>query len=266
MKKYILAVTVFFILPLYSMHYLRSLAGYDSDYYYEQLLQAAAGQKDQEALRKVLRYANLNVINKPDAAGDTALHIAAHNNTKTAIELLVNHPGIAINSKNKAQETPLSCAVARCNIQAVKALLAVGAEINIKNALGFTALHTAIDEGSAAQKEIIPLLLQAGAYLTIRDKQDRTPATLAANVHRAPPTDVNIRKAINALIINHILTEIVPKKCKAWVKLLSTNRSKLDETSAVPLLNKDVLYIIAGYITKAEVAKKLKIDELTLYL
>ncbi len=74
--------------------------------------------------------------------------------------------------------TPLFSAARAANAEAVGALLAAGAEVNVRDAQELTPLHKAAFVGSV---EICRLLLEAGAELEARDRNGRTPLHTAAD-------------------------------------------------------------------------------------
>lgn len=66
---------------------------------------------------------------------------------------------------------PLHLAVAKNDLEAVRALIAAGADLDEQDHLGRTALHDAVYRDA----EILIELLAAGAQLRIRDQNGRTP-------------------------------------------------------------------------------------------
>jgi len=99
------------------------------------------------------------------------------------IALLVN-AGADPNAIDKSGVTPLHRAVRQRCAAAVDALLRNGSAVRLKNANGSTPLHLAVQttgrggtgspESKALQKEIIALLLGAGANLKDRDAKGKT--------------------------------------------------------------------------------------------
>jgi uncharacterized protein len=63
-----------------------------------------------------------------------------------------------------------ACETGRENV--VAALLSKGANLNLTNVNGFSALHLAVDKGFLT---IVKMLVEAGADLSIQDDADETP-------------------------------------------------------------------------------------------
>ena len=78
-----------------------------------------------------------------------------------------------INMRNKfTGYTPLHLAAARNNKNIIPILLEAGADINCTNQRGDTPLHRAAAWGN---KNIIPILLEAGADINCRNQDGYTP-------------------------------------------------------------------------------------------
>ena len=76
------------------------------------------------------------------------------------------------------------------NIEAVKQHIAVGTDVNAKDAGGWAPLHRAADEG---YKEIVELLIANGADVNAKDVGDETPLDVAIGLER-PETANLLRK------------------------------------------------------------------------
>ena len=73
------------------------------------------------------------------------------------------------------------------NIEVVKYLVEKGADVNAHNELmGDTPLHDAVEGG---QKEIIKVLIEAGAYVDITNKYGKTPRGAVEGDERAETYD-----------------------------------------------------------------------------
>uniref|UniRef100_A0A914DN02 Major sperm protein n=1 Tax=Acrobeloides nanus TaxID=290746 RepID=A0A914DN02_9BILA len=99
-------------------------------------------------------------LNRKDMNGSIALHYAAQNknDNKLIVELLLKH-GADIEHQNTEGETCLMTASSRNNIEVVCYLLEKGADSNIKDKYGRTALFYVVNEN----KLIVKLLLEHGA-------------------------------------------------------------------------------------------------------
>jgi ankyrin repeat protein len=99
------------------------------------------------------------------------------------IALLIEN-GADPNALDKSGVAPLHRAVRQRCTKAVDALLRNGADVRLKNKSGSTPLHLAVQntgrggtgspEAKTCQKEIIELLLKAGAKLQDRDARGKT--------------------------------------------------------------------------------------------
>lgn len=93
--------------------------------------------------------------------GFTALHFAAYFGRPEAVRLLLERGArIAVEADNDLRVQPLHSAVAGKNLEAVRLLLAAGADPNAQQAGGYTPLDGAVQTGDAA---LIALLREHGA-------------------------------------------------------------------------------------------------------
>eukprot|EP00656_Telonema_subtile_P002567 TRINITY_DN11150_c0_g1_i1.p1 TRINITY_DN11150_c0_g1~~TRINITY_DN11150_c0_g1_i1.p1 ORF type:complete len:688 (+),score=219.57 TRINITY_DN11150_c0_g1_i1:194-2257(+) len=119
--------------------------------------------------------------NQLDQYGLTPLHRAVERKQIAAIQALVYH-GANVNSAGSwaVQETPLHWAVRSGDraIDTTKVLLALGADVNARDAHGYTALHHAA--GSQQCNFVCQLLLTCGSDLSAVDCERRSPLHLAA--------------------------------------------------------------------------------------
>ena len=98
-------------------------------------------------------------VNKPTVGGrDTALHLACYSRHGPAARYLVNRLGCAVSLAGEHGDTPLHAAVFRDEEYVL----------------------------SARDVELVQLLVDAGADLTLRDEDGKTPAEAARAVHRSP--------------------------------------------------------------------------------
>ena len=73
------------------------------------------------------------------------------------------------------------------NIEAVKQHLASGADVNVKDKVGWTRLHHAAWQG---HKEVIELLIAKGADLNAKDDDGWTPLDLAVEFKHTKTADL----------------------------------------------------------------------------
>ena len=122
--------------------------------------------------------------------GATPLMRAAKVSDTELIRLLLGR-GADPNRKLRNQTTALMIAVSRASrnagpeertIEAARALIAGGADVNAVNDAGETALHVAVSRGDG----LVRALVESGARLDIRDASGRTPLDIAMGVAPAP--------------------------------------------------------------------------------
>lgn len=137
-------------------------------------LHLAAQQGNLVAVTTLLRSgADAHLLSKD---GMTPLHAAVLGNTDTRILDAFLKRGVDVNSKVGLNHypwggaTPLILAASLGNVEAIKALLARGADVNAQDARGLTALHQAI----ARNRPGVDVLFQAGADGAIKDNLGRT--------------------------------------------------------------------------------------------
>lgn len=116
-------------------------------------------------------------INTTTSGGISALHLAASGgHWQIAEELLSAAPAADPNLAADGGRTPLMSAMQACNERVVALLLAKGAKVDLSDREGWTALHHAASKG---KKDIVELLLNAGADFMAKDFMGRTPAAIA---------------------------------------------------------------------------------------
>ena len=96
-------------------------------------------------------------VNKP---GWTPLHYAASGGHVPVIQLLIEHNAY-IDAESPNGTTPLMMAARYGSWSAVKALLNAGADINLKNQLGFTALDFAVNSNQKESADLIAAAVRA---------------------------------------------------------------------------------------------------------
>jgi ankyrin repeat protein len=112
-----------------------------------------------------------------DTYGHTPLHFA---HSADAARRLIAAGADPNNDIEQCDDGPLHCAAHLRRPDVARALLAAGADPNLRNVHGRTALHCARD------KEVVDLLVEAGARLDARDNTGQTPLERAvANGSRA---------------------------------------------------------------------------------
>ena len=88
-------------------------------------------------------------INQKDKYGRTALHYVAINGSEKMFHKLITYPNLNVNIQDNEGVTPIRAAVSECILPAVLALLQVGADPNIKDNHGISAVDEAKQSGYA---------------------------------------------------------------------------------------------------------------------
>lgn len=137
-----------------------------------------AASSGQTALIDVLLTAGAD-LNKKDKKGNTALMTAVDNgNTESALALISK--GARTDLHNKKDKTVLEIALQKKNWSVVTALAKAGANFDKQDRDGRTRLLEAL-QSDEEDKELIKILIAAGADVNIADKYDQTPFTEAVN-------------------------------------------------------------------------------------
>ncbi|EAX98945.1 hypothetical protein TVAG_321050 [Trichomonas vaginalis G3] len=199
----------------------------------ETALHIAAWNNSKETVEFLISYgAN---INEKDKDGRTTLHITAWNNSKEIAEVLISH-GANINQKDKDRETALHIAASHNSKETTEVLISHGANINQKNKDGETALYNAAWNNS---KEIAEVLISHGANINQKDK-DRETALHIAATHNSKETveflishganiNVKIKKEKPHSILQHgIIVKKLPK-CLFHMVRMSMKKINMEE-------------------------------------
>jgi ankyrin repeat protein len=81
-----------------------------------------------------------------------------------------------VNQRSSFGDFPLSVAAVRGDVAAIQTLIAAGAQLNAKGEHGYTALHSAVEQG---HRDAVDCLLAFGADKTIHTDKGLTPLDLA---------------------------------------------------------------------------------------
>jgi uncharacterized protein len=109
--------------------------------------------------------------------GNTALHQAVGEPAPSIAAMLIKQPGVDINARNAAGETPLMLAVLRGQAAMAQALVAAKAGVNHP---GWTPLHYAAASTNEGAPAMINLLLEHYAYIDAESPNGTTPLMMAA--------------------------------------------------------------------------------------
>ena len=134
--------------------------------------------------------------NLRDAKGQAALFVALRGESMKAAKALMDAPGIQLDAKNSADETPLMMAALRGKADAAAELIAHGAAVNKD---GWTPLHYAATSGNVA---VIRLLLAHGAVLEARSPNRTTPLMMAARYGSEEAVDALLAAGADRTLAN----------------------------------------------------------------
>jgi len=120
-------------------------------------------------------------LNARDYNQDTALHLAATNGQNpNTVKFLLTQRGVEVNAVNEVGRTPLMGACENGWWQVAWALIRSGADINMTDREGVSALMLAV---SSRNMDLVRMLVEQGDYWTLnmRDSQGRAAVDYAAN-------------------------------------------------------------------------------------
>lgn len=119
--------------------------------------------------------------------GSTAMMLAAFNGHAEIVEMLLEE-GANVNHHDYNHRTALMYASSGPAIETVELLLKEGAKVNVRDSVeGFTAVMFAAAEG---QTDVFKALLEAGADLSMKDKDGETARDFAMNNGHAEIVDL----------------------------------------------------------------------------
>jgi uncharacterized protein len=109
--------------------------------------------------------------------GQTALFLAARDESPRVLQVLLEHPALKVDLANAANETALMMAAIKGNLAGAKLLLDKGAAVN---RAGWTPLHYAASSSTDTGAEVVALLLARGALVEAPSPNRTTPLMMAA--------------------------------------------------------------------------------------
>jgi len=121
----------------------------------------------------LILFAVVDVTAQTQPTPDRFYQVIRHDDL-TALRALVRDGGV--NAPDKQGQTPLMLAAALGSVDAVRVLLAAGADVKASSGAGLTALHLAADDPAKTR-----LLLDAGADVDAASQLSRTPLLVAAS-------------------------------------------------------------------------------------
>ncbi|BFZ23411.1 hypothetical protein BsWGS_26450 [Bradybaena similaris] len=120
-------------------------------------------------------------VTAKDSKGNTVLHIAAEKDSTENMESLLQKTKAKkmINVQNKEGLTALMISTNKCGHKTMKVLIDHGADVNIKDFSGNTALLLAVSK-QIQKPEILTALIEAGSDINVQNTSGYTPLMLAA--------------------------------------------------------------------------------------
>ena len=118
-------------------------------------------------------------VNGQDNDGLTPLITAASEGDQEMVELLVEELGADVNGQGEDGSAPLPAAVLKCNQKVAEFLIKRGANVNIRNKKGLTALYIAVFVIPIFDNDhkMAEFLIKKGADVNVETKNGLSPLT-----------------------------------------------------------------------------------------
>jgi ankyrin repeat protein len=143
----------------------------------KRLLEAIRAKDPKRVRAAIAAGANCSIVD----GQKSALHLAAALANQEVIEALPRAiVKKSLNAPDPADRTPLMYAAAKGNTSTARALIALGADVNARNATGDTALRLAASDGTL---EVAKILLEAGGDPLLPGRMLLTPLDRARERH-----------------------------------------------------------------------------------
>ncbi|XP_028406292.1 serine/threonine-protein phosphatase 6 regulatory ankyrin repeat subunit B-like isoform X2 [Dendronephthya gigantea] len=156
-----------------------------------------------EVVREILRQADVGDIRseaiktkKDDEYGYTPLHLAARSGNDQVVRLLLNSPGVRVDSStSRNRSLPLHLASSNGHVNVVGLLLSkISHQLDTKDAKGRTSFHLAAANG---HHNVLTLLLAQGAQIDAEDEDGWTALHFSAHSGHLPVVKQLIESGTN---------------------------------------------------------------------
>ncbi len=139
--------------------------------------------------------------NTRDPKGQVGLTLALQNGALKAFEALLQARGLQVEARNTQDESPLMIAALRGQVQAVRSLIALDADVN---KTGWTPLHYAATGTTPQQPEIIVLLLEHHAYIDTESPNGTTPLMMAVHYGTRESAELLLKEGADPALKNKL--------------------------------------------------------------
>ena len=219
-----------------------------TDEFNETPLHYAARDGNENSMRLLLKNVKQTSdldIQTPE--GRTALHTVFHNDEEANAERIVAlllEAGASVSITNQDNETSLHLGACKGDVDSVRLLLRhvkQTSDLDIQDSTGRTALHRAFEYyDDIAIKSIVALLLEAGASVSITDRNIKTPLHLAAK---------HGREKSMRLLLEHVkrTSDLDIQNCNGWTALHYAFDNPAAETRVALLLAAEACVSIKDY-------------------
>lgn len=140
----------------------------------DDLFKAAAIDNESAIVSMALKGLN---VGAQDEQGRSALLIAVTEGSMNSALFLMKQPTVNVNARNAKDESPLMMAALKGNLDMVRALIAVKADVNKP---GWAPLHYACSNPEPESRAVVALLLENHAYIDAESPNKTTPLMMAA--------------------------------------------------------------------------------------
>ncbi|KYO45257.1 transient receptor potential cation channel, subfamily N, member 1 isoform A [Alligator mississippiensis] len=159
-------------------------------------LHLAAQSGHESLVRLLLNLPGVQVDSQTSLQGSSPLHLAAQHGHTAVVGLLLSKSTSQLHLRDRQGRTCIHLAAASGHVEMVRALLGQGAEINVTDKQGWGPLHFAAKSGYLAS---VQLLVESGAAPTLESKEGKTAVQYAAAEHHQDVMSFLLRKSNNTL-------------------------------------------------------------------